>query len=237
MQELHIDKFDALLSLAAAECVKEEAAAFLSADVSQIEDNPKMLKNILGMSRKRKWKTVKMIVLVALLCMSIAFTACMLVPEIRNAVWNVLVKHHGDHVEIEFDTGETEEATEPPVLEYPETIEQKMVLNYVPEGCVKGTEIELPTQYQMYYFTDEGFEKFIAIQSIVDGTNTFTNNESEPIVYIQIHSYKAVLIEQEEENPVLTLTWQDNRYRYSISGRFSSINEIVKIAESIYEIE
>ncbi len=231
MQELHIDKFDALLSLAAAECVKEEAAAFLSADVSEIADNPKMLKNILGMSRKRKWKTVKMIVLVALLCMSIAFTACMLVPEIRNAVWNVLVKHHGDHVEIEFDTGETEEATEPPVLEYPETIEQKMVLNYVPEGCVKGEEIEISSQYHVYYYTVTGDLKFYIIQNVIVGANSFADSESSQIARLEVHQKEAILFESEEKT--LSLIWQDDHYRYAIKGSFSSISELVKVAESI----
>lgn len=39
MKELHIEKFDALLSLAAAECVKDEATAFVSADLSGVEDS------------------------------------------------------------------------------------------------------------------------------------------------------------------------------------------------------
>lgn len=64
MKELHIEKFDALLSLAAAECVKDEATAFVSADLSGVEDNPRMLRKILGISGKSKWKALKIIVLV-----------------------------------------------------------------------------------------------------------------------------------------------------------------------------
>ena len=129
MRELHMEKFDVLLSLASAECVKEEAEAFLSADISEIADNPQMLRKVLGGSRKGKWHTVKIILLVALLCMSIAFTACMLVPEIRQAIWNVLVRGHDDHVEINFEEN-SEANSVTPVMEYPKTIEKKMELTY-----------------------------------------------------------------------------------------------------------
>ena len=234
MKELHTDRFDALLSLAAAECVKDDAKAFLSADISGIEDNPQMLRRILGRSNKRKWSALKVIALVALLCMSVAFTACMLVPEIRNVVWSVLVKDQGDRVEIEFETvEETESVTEPLPKDYPKTIERKMKLSYVPEGCFQGGEVELPMQYQIHYFTEEGEAKFTIVQSVISGTNSFVDNESGPIAYIQVNGYKAVLIEHAEEDSMLTLTWQDQQYRYSISGAFSSINEIVSVAEGV----
>lgn len=230
MKELHIDRFDALLSLAAAECVRDEAAAFLSADVSEIEDDPKMLRKILGVSRQSKWKAIKLVVLVALLCMSIAFTACMLVPEIRNAVWNVLVKGHGDHVEIGFGTGESEEATDPPVTDFPETIEQKMVLTYVPEGCVANDEITASLLYQIYYYTDTGELKFYLTQSVVDGTYSFLDNEVGQIAHVEVNGHKAVFIE--EESSVYSLIWQDEQYRYTIYGKFDSMYELIKIAEN-----
>ena len=234
MKELHTERFDALLSLAAAECVKEDAKALMSADISGIEDNPQMLRRILGRSNKRKWSALKVIALVALLCMSVAFTACMLVPEIRNVVWSVLVKDQGDHAEIEFETNEeTEIATEPPVTNYPETIERKIKLAYVPEGCFQGAEIEMSMQYQLHYFAENGDAKFIVIQGVVGETDSFVDNESGPIAYMQVNGYKAVLVEHAEENSMYTLTWQDRQYRYSISGTFPSINEIMSVAEGI----
>ena len=74
----------------------------------------------------------------------------MLISEIRNVLWNVFVKEHGDHVEIEFETGEeTEIVTEVLAKNYPTRIEQKMELSYVPEGCIKGDEILTLSQYQI----------------------------------------------------------------------------------------
>lgn len=233
MKELHIDRFDALLSLAAAECVRDEAAAFLSADVSEIEDDPKMLRKILGVSRQSKWKAIKLVVLVALLCMSIAFTACMLVPEIRNAVWNVLVKGHGDHVEIGFGTGESEEATDPPVTDYPETIEQKMVLTYVPEGCVKREEIYMDSLYHVLYYSESGELIVLVTQSVVNRTESYSDNKDDKIIHLTIGDCDAILIENNTNEFMLSLVWQDERYRYIISSSLLMEAEILKIAEGL----
>lgn len=234
MKELHIKKFDALLSLAAAECVKDEAIAFVSADISGVEDNPQMLRKILGMSNKSKLKALKIIVLVALLCMSIAFTACMLVPEIRNAIWNVFVKEHGDHVEVEFDSGkETEITTDTPISNYPKTIERKMDLSYVPEGCVKGEELEMSAQYQIYFYTVQGEWQFFVSQSVIDKADSFVDDETGQIAYIELNDNKAILIEYYDADSLYSLIWQDNQYRYTIYGTFSSMSEMVQIAKGI----
>ena len=234
MKELHIDRFDTLISLAAADCVKEEAAAFSGQDVSGIERDPRVLRRILGRSRKSRWKTVKLVLLVALLCMSVAFTACMLVPEIRHAVWNVLIKNHGDHIEIGFDTDvETEAPTEPPAENYPETIEKKMALTYVPEGCVKGEEISMSTMYQVDYYVADGEWKFYVVQNIVDDINVFADNEFGQVAYVEVNGYKAILVEHSDEELTMTLTWQDNQYHYTICGRFSSMSDVIMIAEGI----
>ncbi|MBE6557708.1 MAG: DUF4367 domain-containing protein [Ruminococcaceae bacterium] len=238
MKELHIDRFDTLISLAAADCVKEEASAFSGQDVSGIERDPRVLRRILGRSRKSRWKTVKLILLVALLCMSVAFTACMLVPEIRHAVWNVLIKNHGDHIEIGFDTDvETEAPTEPPAENYPETIEKKMALTYVPEGCVKGDDVTTSMQHQIFYYTDSGDWKFFATQSTITESNTFVDDESGQVAYIEVNGFKAVLVEYFEGESLYSLTWQDEHYRFTVYGVFSSMNEIVKIGEGISVIE
>ena len=232
MKELHMEKFDVLLSLASAECVKEEAEAFLSADISEIADNPQMLRKVLGGSRKGKWHTVKIILLVALLCMSIAFTACMLVPEIRQAIWNVLVRGHDDHVEINFEeNSETNSVT--PVMEYPKTIEKKMELTYVPEGYFKGEERILDGQYRVIYYSEEGDYAFNITQSILETADSCVNNISTLIMQLKIGQHDAVLIEKDANKIKYSLVWQDSQYRYIVDGSFTSISELILVAESI----
>lgn len=232
MKELHMEKFDALLSLASAECVKEEAEAFLSADISEIGDNPQMLRKVLGGSRKGKWHTVKIILLVALLCMSIAFTACMLVPEIRQAIWNVLVRGHDDHVEINFEEN-SEKNSITPVAEYPNTIEKKMELTYVPEGYAINDECLSSMQYSIDYKSNEYAREFIVVQSIITDVDSFASENEERITYVEISGVKAILMECREEEGIYKLIWQDNQYRYTICGSFVSIYEIIRIAEGI----
>ena len=232
MKELHMEKFDALLSLASAECVKEEAEAFLSTDISEIADNPQMLRKVLGGSRKGKWHTVKIILLVALLCMSIAFTACMLVPEIRQAIWNVLVRGHDDHVEINFEeNSETNSIT--PVMEYPKTIEKKMELTYVPEGYIKGEECILDGQYKVTYYSEEGDYAFNITQGILETTDSCVNNINTSIMQLKIGHHDAVLIEKDANEMIYSLVWQDSQYRYIVDGSFTSISELILVAESI----
>lgn len=232
MKELHMEKFDVLLSLASAECVKEEAEAFLSADISEIADNPQMLRKVLGGSRKGKWHTVKIILLVALLCMSIAFTACMLVPEIRQAIWNVLVRCHDDHVEINFEeNSETNSIT--PVAEYPKTIEKKMELTYVPEGYIINDKRLSSMQYSIDYKSNEYARKFMVVQSIITDVNSFVNESEGQVAYVEIGGVEAILMKCIDESFVYKLVWQDDQYRYMICGSFVSTHEIIRIAEGI----
>lgn len=234
MKELHTDKLDALLSLAAAECVAEEANDFLSADVSNIPDNPKMRRKVLGVSKKTKLKALKTILLVALLSMSVMFTACMLIPEIKQIVWSIFVKNEGDHVEIDFDTSvETEAVTEPPVEVYPTAIDKKAQLTYQPEEWAIQEEDLSALQYSIFFLTDTYEFKCQFTQCVIDASNSFADNTSGQVAYVEINKRKAIIIEHEGDIPLYSLTWQDDRYRYSLYGSFSSIGELVQIAEGV----
>ncbi len=238
MKELHIEKFDALLSLAAAECIKDEAIAFVSADISGVEDNPRMLRKILGKFGKSRWKALKIIALVALLCMSIAFTACMLVPEIRNVIWNAFVKEYGDHVEVEFDSSkETEIVTDAPMENYPKTIEKKAQLLYQLDEWLVREESSVPLQYTVFFLTDTYEFKCQFSQSIIDAASSYIDNEAGQIAYVSVNNYKAILIEHDSESEYYSLIWQDSQYRYTLYGSFTSISELVKIAESVRILE
>jgi hypothetical protein len=246
MRELPVDKLDAILTLAAARCVQDEAEAFLSADISGIPDNPELEKKILngtlgsnnshsrGKKRGIKW-AIKIGALVALLCMSIAFTACMFVPVIREVVWNTIVEWYEDHIEVSFsDTEmETEAPTEPPEDEIPTSIEQTARLTYLPEGYVVGSENLSKSQYYVDYYVPSGEWKLAFYQGIIDGSNSFMDNESSNIVYLKVNDYGAVLTEYEGEQTVYSLVWQDTQYRYTLYGYFDSVTEMIKIAEGI----
>lgn len=234
MKELHTDKLDALLSLAAAECVAEEANDFLSADVSNIPDNPKMRRKVLGVSKKTKLKALKTILLVALLSMAVMFTACMLIPEIKQIVWSIFVKNEGDHVEIDFDTSvETEAVTEPPVEVYPTAIDKKAQLTYQPEEWVSKDEMYTAAQYTIFFLSESQEFKCQFTQTVVGESNSYIDNEEGQIAYLDVNKNKAVLIEHAGDITFYSLIWQDEQYRYTLYGSFASISELIKIAEGV----
>ena len=246
MRELPVDKLDAILTLAAARCVQDEAEAFLSADISGIPDNPELEKKILngtlgsnnsnsrGKKRGIKW-AIKIGALVALLCLSIAFTACMFVPVIREVVWNTIVEWYEDHIEVSFsDTEmETEAPTEPPEDDIPTSIEQTARLTYLPEGCVVGDEMLMEVQYYADVCSQSGEWKFSLCQGIIDGSNSFLDNESGDVIHLKVNENSAVLTEHQGERIVYSLMWQDAAYRYTLYGYFNSVTEMIQIAEGV----
>ena len=246
MRELPVDKLDAILTLAAARCVQDEAEAFLSADISGIPDNPELEKKILngtlgsnnshsrGKKRGVKW-AIKIGALVALLCLSIAFTACMFVPVIREVVWNTIVEWYEDHIEVSFsDTEmETEAPTEPPEDELPTSIEQTARLTYLPEGYVVGDESRNTLQYQATVYAKDGTWRFVLMQNLADNLDSFVDSEEDKTIHLKIGERNAVLVEYEESNSVYSLVWQDDGYRYILYGCFASLTELIQVAEGV----
>ena len=248
MRELPVDKLDAILTLAAARCVQDEAEAFLSADISGIPDNPELEKKILegtlgsgngsrnsrGKKRGFKW-AIKIGALVALLCLSIAFTACMFVPVIREVVWNTIVEWYEDHVEVSFSDSEveTEAPTDPPEDEIPTSIEQTARLTYLPEGCVIGDESQNTLQYQATIYSNDGTWKFLLMQNLAGDLNSFVGNEEVNAIHLKIGEHSAILVEYEGIETVYSLVWQDTEYRYSLYGYFTSLTELIQVAEGV----
>ena len=94
--------------------------------------------------------------------------------------------------------------------DYPETIESKMELAYLPKECVEVKDVWTSSQYQIYCYTDEGILKYYIIQSTIDGVNSFINDKTGQITYIEINGLKGVLIEYDNGNFPYSLTWQDD---------------------------
>ena len=108
-----------------------------------------------------------------------------------------------------------------------------MELTYIPEGCVKGKEVISSLQNQLYYYEDKGLWKFSVTQNIIDGAYSFINDKSGQIACVEIGKVKALLVEYHDKDGLYSLTWQDDKYRYTICGYFSNMGEIVRIAEGL----
>jgi hypothetical protein len=234
MKELQTNKIDAMLSVASEYCVYDEAKDFLELEVLEVEDNTRLKCKILGCRKPHFWKSIVKIACVAvLICLSLAFTACMCVPNIREVVWNTFVEWYEDHVEISFGSETEEPESESMEKSYPETIMSIFELTYCPNGYSKGTAVSTSVSYKVEYYNDEGEKMFYIMQNVVDDSNLYVDNESDEIIDMYINQYPAILVNYADSENTYMLIWQDDNYCYTIYGVFSSISELIDIAEGI----
>lgn len=234
MKELQTNKIDAMLSVASEYCIQDEAKDFLGLNITDIEDKPKLKRKILGYRAAYVRKNIIKIACASILiCFSLAFTACMCVPNIRTALWNAFLEWHDDHVGVSFGDETTAEETELPDIDYPKQIEDIMELTYFPEEYIKGEELSTLVMHRVDFYSKDGEFAFYISQYIVDGAELFIDNELGEIIEINVHEYPALLIEYYNQENTYMLIWQDNSYRYTIYGKLSSITELRQIAEGV----
>ena len=82
-------------------------------------------------------------------------------------------------------------------------------------------------------YNDEGEKMFYIMQNVVDDSNLYVDNESDEIIDMYINQYPAILVNYADSENTYMLIWQDDNYCYTIYGVFSSISELIDIAEGI----
>ena len=236
MNEMQKDQFDILISAAVVQCVHGDADNLSCVDTSGVPDTSRLHKKVMRNLPGRRRTVVKAAVATALIAALLALTACACLPEIRDYFWSVVTQWYGDHFEITFESehATTEEfQTTAPEAKLPTTIEQIAKLMYVPHGCYIAKEISLPSQHYVEYFVEEEW-RFAFSQNVYDKTSTFVDDDNANVQHIQVNGYNGVLTEAADgEVTTYCLTWQDEQYRYSLQGCFSSIPELMQIAESL----
>ena len=234
MKELRTDKLDLLISSASEKCIYDEAKDFLEQDVTQVDDNPKLKRKILGYRKSvLRANFLKIACIAVLICLSLAFTACMFVPSIRTAIWNAFVQLYDDHAKISFGDETEPPETESVEMTYPDHIVDCVELTYCPEGYTKGNEIRSSVVYKVDYHNSDGEKVFSVSQNVIDDTDLYVDSEMGVITKITIKQFPAMLVECHEPENVYMLVWQDYCYRYTIYGTFESVDELTRIAEGI----
>jgi len=236
MNEMQKDNFELLISAAVVGCVHQDADEFSATDTSAVPQTPRLYKKVMRNLPGRKRTTAKVIIAAALVAVFLALTACACITEIREYVWGVVTEWYGDHFEVSFEpepvTTEEPEATAQEE-EKPISIEQVAQLTYLPDGCYMDNELSFSSQYIAEYYLNHEW-MFIFVQCTYDKTNTFMDGENADAIYVQVNGYESVLTEvADTERIMYCLLWQDDQYRYSLQGYFSSIAELIQIAESV----
>ncbi len=130
----------------------------------------------------------------------------------------------------ENETQSTEPDVTPPLP--PTTIEKKAYATYLPEGYVEEVKYDNLRIYQLVYLND-GILQFILLQKPIDEYLVWADSENQNIQKVYVQDKEAILTIHEARKNTYNLVWQTSEYEYQLSGTFSSIDELIKIAEGI----
>lgn len=261
------NNFELLLFAASEDCCNKQAEDFLNVDGSGFEITEEQRKRMKSMARKytkkerKRSPTFKWIVAACLLSLSICFTACVSIPEIREAIKNFFLEWSEDFVSIGF--GETKEdnskyeeiemgenvggesnssedtltepsgsSSEQTIPDPPTEILKKAYATYLPGDYTSKVELDSRLYYTVNYYENSEYI-FSIMQNIITQDLYWRNSESHKIYTANINGFDAIIVENIDMDNVYSILWQDNEYEYSIMGIFSSIDEIIKVAEGI----
>ena len=246
MKELQGNKMDALISASLYRNVSKEAEAFMSLDVSGIKDNPHIKNRILNRAKNKRsasWiSTLRIAAVACLIIISMVFTACMCIPEVRESMWNAFVEWYDDHISVRFKqhedaTGDvTKEEESSDIQEPPSRIEDNVVATYLPEGYYSEVSETSSMFTHILCYDAEGNMMFRLVQTVLgdaDEDDILLDNENDPITTMHINGSEGILVEYPDVPGLYYLVWQDESYQYSLYGSFTSVSELMKIAEGI----
>ena len=256
MNNYSYDQIDAIMTLAMAEYSEEITNRFLNAK-PDFEVDGKVEQHILQMIRKDKhrtsrqkaWRVFKYVMVAILIVATVAFSACMAFPRIREAIWKAIVEWHDDYVAIKFvpiesedsnastskpaETHSTDTPDKPndPIILPPTSIEEVNVPEYMPMGYTTESTL-MDRVFILNYFDEKGAFVFSYRQMVIDLGNEGDAEEGVS-TETMINGLSAVVITYDDEPNVYNLFWQDSQYCYNIYGYFEEYNELIEFATSV----
>lgn len=241
------DRLDAILTLATAEYAQKLTDEFLTAkpdfDISTETEQHIMQmfrKDKRRTSRKNAWKVIRCLMAACLIVATIAFTACMAIPRIRQAIWQAIVEWHDEYVTVKFvpndteaDTAATDTANTPndPIALPPDSIEEVNMPSYMPMGYTTKSSLKEGLFRLSYYDENDAFVFFYSQMAIDFGSKS--DAEQGISTETTINDLSAVIITYQDQPNVYNLYWQDSQYRYNIYGYFEDYDELIRFAASV----
>lgn len=77
---------------------------------------------------------------------------------------------------------------------------------------------------------------FRLVQTILDESDEddiLLDHENDPVTAMYINGNEGILVEYPDVPGLYYLVWQDKLYQYSLYGSFTSVSELMKIAEGV----
>lgn len=249
MNELHDNKFNALITASLCHNVTKEADAFLSLDVSGIPDQARIKNRILKKAEKLHRSLLgvrlRIVAVACLVAITLTLMACVCIPEIRKAVWNAMVTWNNGYIGIGFTPNDTESqsTTEPKSNDsvpntqaFPSRIETMANTTYLPQGYRCTQTKSTPYLVQSHYSDASDNLAFTMTQRVYDpeAAKDFMVDSDEALVStVTIGLFEGVLVQYYDTPGLCLLTWLNRSYLYTLYGYFDSTDELLKIAEGI----
>ena len=237
------NKFELLLFAAAEDAANDVAEEFINVDTSRVEISPQGRKKVERYIRKAKRKTklmrpVKVILVACLIALSVAFTACMAIPQIREAMTEAVIQWYEDFFAIGFSDEPHEITTSPPAQEEipaepPTEIEKKAYASYLHQDLSPVVIADFQSRYEVYYMDSDDNPVFILVQQVITDEPLWNDAEGASAQEVMVTGHKAYMVSDNAEPGVYKLIWQDHYYRYLIYGYFEYPADLIKIAENI----
>ena len=261
------NNFEFLLFSASEECCKKQAEEFLGVNDEGFEITNRQRKRMKHLLRKYtkkeknkstmlKWKWIAV---ACLLSLSIALTACVSIPELREAIKKFFLDWKEDFVAVGFgdkaeqpeypdyekimpgDQPSTDEipsdnstgdSTQETTIDPPTEILKKAYATYLPGEYVVEITDDTPYYYSVNYCID-GNLVFVLTQNVIRGEFAWLDSENQIMYQTKINGYDAIILEEKDITGCYNLIWRDREYEYVIMGMFSNIQELTKTAEGI----
>ncbi len=248
------DKLDVLIALSAKECGNDDVEMFKNLDTSGVELSDGFYAKQRRLINRYKRRPVLIMfrkclvrVAVALMAlMSVGFLTVMAVPDLREAVFEAVVKWYENYVSIRFEPSGGENSDEPDTslgsggtyepsgsdvaITSPTKIEKVMKPTYIPEGAeediVKDSKAGVVIDY---YLGDDVVLSFL--QTLYKDKDKLFDNKASVSYDIKVNGSNAVLLEFESNG--LAIIWTDGDYYYYVYSIKLDIDELIRVASSV----
>ena len=200
----------------------------------QVELSERVINNIEKIIRreskverfKQTRKVLSKVAVIALIVISVVFTAMMSVSAIRTAIWEIITEWYEEYIAIGYEPEEGYGVVEPPKM-----IEEIRKPTLLPLGAEEEIGVNLRSRFSSdYYIGDECYVSFK--QSLLTNHTSNLDGEGASVEEIMIGKHQAWLFTYENKDYVY-IVWNDSEYSYQISSMILSIDELLLIAESI----
>ena len=255
MKYVENEKFDYLIRLALLDCGDKDAEMFRTIDTSNVVVSDRLRNKIHRLiKRKARESAVKKtklilsrIAIAAMLVLSIIFATMMSISAIRDAIWRTIVEWYDNYISIRYespeDDGKDNDSTNQTDASGEVTTDQTEVVSppteilevrkptYMPEGVVEDVVVSAKSMVMIdYYLGEELIYSFN--QNILKTNDKYYDNKTAVVKDILVKENKAIVVTY-EQTPEVYLIWNDGIYSYILVSITASLEDMIKIAESV----